>query len=500
MQFVQAQSALASSWAKFKRALENHLPSLRFANETSDGVSDEATEDTLEPEPFLAPSVPSKTDFKAQGAWAETGVHNPVANIIGRAEVLTDAVQEQYLPVRMQIRLDVAAVLRAYEHTVKFITVLPLDAMEAISFHLPPQSLVALSAASRHFQRMLSHDRLWQRQLQQKYPRWAAADATPKNGQTWKELVAVATKLEALAAPDSCLDLHRRFNCPVAEYRQFWNSGSAHIQPDFCLSRHAHAAHQRFLAYGNDAMLYPASWLRESVSASLDMVYYCWLEERQLARGAKYLLQALETLAPPDPPASRQAASEAGRDNAHLPRTTSWADTFKWCGGQYSQTDLKQALAMLLSAELRSHQLLAQQYSDPYQPATWCILNANSQLLFDNLAQASACQDHWEQHGSRLLTKAVEKLHMSREGQDEGPSSQGCRAPVAPFDMCRLHLLFSGASLMARSASLPQRAELQHMHGNMYSQGWQHERAVLYYQQEFLLNGSGPYSSAQHAT
>lgn len=47
---------------------------------------------------------------------------------------------------------------------------------------------------------------------------------------------------------------------------------------------------------------------------------------------------------------------------------------------------------MLLSAELRSYQLLAQQYSDPYQPATWCILNANSQLLFDNLAQASACQ------------------------------------------------------------------------------------------------------------
>ena len=38
-------------------------------------------------------------------------------------------------------------------------------------------------------------------------------------------------------------------------------------------------------------MLYPASRLRESVSASLDMVYYCWLEERQLARGAKYLLQ-----------------------------------------------------------------------------------------------------------------------------------------------------------------------------------------------------------------
>jgi len=49
-----------------------------------------------------------------------------------------------------------------------------------------------------------------------------------------------------------------------------------------------------------------------------------------------------------------------------------------------------------------------------------------------------------------LLSKAVEKLHASPEGQDEGPGSQGCRAPVAPFDMCRLHQLFSGASLMAR--------------------------------------------------
>ncbi len=79
-------------------------------------------------------------------------------------------------------------------------------------------------------------------------------------------------------------------------------------------------------------------------------------------------------------------------DSAHLPRAPSQADTFEWCGGQYSQTDLKQALAMLLSIELRSHQLLAQQYEDPYQPATWCILNANGQLLLDNLAQASACQ------------------------------------------------------------------------------------------------------------
>jgi len=48
-----------------------------------------------------------------------------------------------------------------------------------------------------------------------------------------------------------------------------------------------------------------------------------------------------------------------------------------------------------------------------------------------------------------------------------------------------------------RSASLPERAEVHHMHGYMYSQGWQHERAG-YHQQEFLMHGSGPCSSAQH--
>ena len=59
-------------------------------------------------------------------------------------------------------------------------------------------------------------------------------------------------------------------------------------------------------------------------------------------------------------------------------------------------------------------------------------------------------QVHWEQHGSRLVSKTVEKLHLLPKRQDEGPSSQGCPKPVAPFDLCRLHQLFSGASFMAR--------------------------------------------------
>ncbi|DBA97532.1 TPA: hypothetical protein ACH3X1_015230 [Trebouxia sp. C0004] len=96
--------------------------------------------------------------------------------------------------------------------------------------------------------------RLRQTQLQQGYPIWAAADVAPKNGGSWKEVVVVATKLEAPAAPNTSFDLHKRFECLVAEYKRQWNPGSARIQLNLCLSRHAHAANQRFQAYGNEVM------------------------------------------------------------------------------------------------------------------------------------------------------------------------------------------------------------------------------------------------------
>ena len=70
---------------------------------------------------------------------------------------------------------------------------------------------------------------------------------------------------------------------------QLCNAGTKQIELDFCLSRHAHAANQRYQAYG-DGPSY-ASWIEKALTASLDMVYYCWLEERDLARGAKYLAQ-----------------------------------------------------------------------------------------------------------------------------------------------------------------------------------------------------------------
>ena len=72
--------------------------------------------------------------------------------------------------------------------------------------------------------------RLWQTQLQQKYPIWVAADVVPKNGGSWKDLLAIATKLEAPGVTDTCLDLYKRF-----EYQELWNSGddlSLHARSD----------------------------------------------------------------------------------------------------------------------------------------------------------------------------------------------------------------------------------------------------------------------------
>jgi hypothetical protein len=93
--------------------------------------------------------------------------------------------------------------------------------------------LTMLSIAYTHVDtQFLMPFRLWHTQLQQKYPRWAAADVAPKHGQTWKELVAVATKLEAPAAPDLSIDLHARSNCPVAEYTEYWNSGGLSLLHD----------------------------------------------------------------------------------------------------------------------------------------------------------------------------------------------------------------------------------------------------------------------------
>lgn len=112
--------------------------------------------------------------------------------------------------------------------------------------------LIMLSVACTHPDTLFVMPfRLWQRQLQQKYPRLVAADVAPKKGQTWKELVAVATKLEAPAAPDLSIDLHARSNCPVAEHRGFWNSGVYSLLHDCSDCADMDEEHTYILLYSN---------------------------------------------------------------------------------------------------------------------------------------------------------------------------------------------------------------------------------------------------------
>ncbi len=70
---------------------------------------------------------------------------------------------------------------------------------------------------------------------------------------------------------------------------------------------------------------------------------------------------------------------------ARLPKT----DTFEWYGAQYLWEDLQEALAMLLSPDVVSCQLLPEQYEDPFSASTWALCNSSCQMLLGTLASAA---------------------------------------------------------------------------------------------------------------
>lgn len=62
-------------------------------------------------------------------------------------------------------------------------------------------------------------------------------------------------------------------------------------------------------------------------------------------------------------------------------------DRFEWCGAEYTKEDLKGALAILLPQGTPDSQLLAEQYSDPWQPASWAVYDDNAHMLLKALAE-----------------------------------------------------------------------------------------------------------------
>ena len=62
-------------------------------------------------------------------------------------------------------------------------------------------------------------------------------------------------------------------------------------------------------------------------------------------------------------------------------------DKFEWCGAEYTKQDLKAALAVLLPQGTPDSQLMAEQYCDPWQPASWEVYGDNALMLLKALAE-----------------------------------------------------------------------------------------------------------------
>ena len=161
--------------------------------------------------------------------------------------------------------------------------------------------------------------RLWQFQLEQCFPMWSSAGIYPvsgrQDGQTWKQLVVTASKIPA-GRPDIgtiAMDENRK---------QLWNSGIQHTRLNLhhslsktaaivasCLRLHDltnPAGKQKVqldfqLCYAEYRascwVLVPGHqfWKIQHTTLLLELVYFFWFEERQLARGAKMLAKVMFT-------------------------------------------------------------------------------------------------------------------------------------------------------------------------------------------------------------
>lgn len=139
---------------------------------------------------------------------------------------------------------------------------LPDAVVELVAAHLPPRCMAQLQTTCKHMQQLLGHDRythstlitaiavaprpsylcrLWEVQLTDNNQEWAAAGIVPvsgrKQGQTWKELVETACKLESWM-PEHLPAFAHTLDFTTAPYsklhalecvREMWNAGDHHF-------------------------------------------------------------------------------------------------------------------------------------------------------------------------------------------------------------------------------------------------------------------------------
>lgn len=175
--------------------------------------------------------------------------------------------------------------------------------------------MVHLSSCCSYLQRLLHGDRLWQHQLEAFQPFWVSAGVTPKagrlQGQSWHELVATAYKLQTLKCPtsddDACLPA-------TATWQELWKAGVHTCDKVLGLSHSCSCSEQSASVLGDCNMVHLDFHLCESEYRSrllatrtgasfemrlnnikdlLDTVYFFWYQERDLARGAKFLAKVV---------------------------------------------------------------------------------------------------------------------------------------------------------------------------------------------------------------
>jgi len=201
---------------------------------------------------------------------------------------------------------------------------LPDNVLELLAIKLPATTMVHLSSCCSYLQKLLHGDRLWQRQLEAFQPFWVSAGVTPKvgrlQGQSWHELVTTAYKLQTL----KCSTIDDGACLPAtAAWRELWKAGVYTFDLILGLSSSCSCSEQSasgvdectmecWCYAGNMVHLdfhlceseYRSHLLATRTGASfelrlnnikdlLDAVYFFWYQERDLARGAKFLAKVV---------------------------------------------------------------------------------------------------------------------------------------------------------------------------------------------------------------
>ncbi|DBB02296.1 TPA: hypothetical protein ACH3X3_011312 [Trebouxia sp. C0006] len=354
---------------------------------------------------------------------------------------------------------------------------LPDNVLELLAIKLPATTMVHLSSCCSYLQKLLHGDRLWQRQLEAFQPFWVSAGVTPKvgrlQGQSWHELVTTAYKLQTL----KCSTIDDGACLPAtAAWRELWKAGNM-VHLDFHLCESEYRSHLLATRTGASFEL-----RLNNIKDLLDAVYFFWYQERDLARGAKFLAKAVASLAKMHSGShglqhwwmnsnlTAVASSAAAfltdilrmcgartdplsiltphqfvalcKGSAVRPTLMSTIQTeLEWYGNTYTWSDLEEALAVLVAPSFKPSDLTGRAYTSVHKPAAWKGLNDDCVAL---LRALSGAHSHMQDADREAAQDATRDLWGRAEAISQA-------APVvSAYDASQAHQQFAGAEALSR--------------------------------------------------